>query len=151
ATPNGTTSFGFTGSPSPLTTFSLVDDGTLANTKVFSNITNFQTYTVNESSIPSGWDFNSVACSVTTPNGGSYTTSTTMVTINLNEGENWTCTYNNSKTSLTIIKDIVNDNGGTATVSAFGITTSAGSLVFDAGSVNGSTTTYTATALSHLT
>jgi len=43
ATPNGSTSFPFTGSPSPLTNFSLIDDGTSANTKVFSNITTFTT------------------------------------------------------------------------------------------------------------
>ena len=41
ATPNGSTSFPFTASPSPLTDFSLVDDGTSANTKLFSNITTF--------------------------------------------------------------------------------------------------------------
>jgi uncharacterized repeat protein (TIGR01451 family) len=93
ATPNGSTSFGFTASPPPLTNFALVDDGTTANTKVFSRITNFQTYTVNETPIPPNWVFNSVSCSVTTPNGGSYTTNSTTVTINMHEGENWTCTY----------------------------------------------------------
>src|SRR5439155_22719727 len=74
ATPNGSTSFDFTASPSPLANFSLVDDGTPANTnkKLFSNILTFQTYTVNETPIPAGWGFDSVSCSVTTPNGGSY-------------------------------------------------------------------------------
>jgi hypothetical protein len=63
ATPNGPTSFPFTASPPPLTNFSLVDDGSSANTKVFSNITNFQTYSVNETPIPPNWGFNSVSCS----------------------------------------------------------------------------------------
>jgi hypothetical protein len=47
------------------------------------------------------------------------------------------------KGSLTIVKKVVNDNGGTATVSAFGINTTAGGLTFDNGVVNGTTTTYT--------
>jgi hypothetical protein len=123
ATPNGSTSFPFTGSPSPLTNFSLVDDGTSANTKVFSNITNFQTYTVNETPIPLGWGFDSVSCSVTTPNGGSYTTSTTTVNIVMKEGENWTCTYLDSlrEGTLTVIKHVVNDNGGSATADQWSI------------------------------
>ncbi len=117
ATPNGPTSFGFTGSPAPLTNFSLVDDGTSANTKSFSNITSFVTYSVNESSIPSGWGFDSVSCSVTNANGGSYTTSTTTANIVMKEGEDWTCTYLDSRRvgTLTVIKQVVNDNGGTAT------------------------------------
>ena len=117
ATPNGSTSFGFTASPAPLTNFSLVDDGTSANTKLFSNITNFQTYNVNETPIPAGWGFDSVSCSVVSPNGGSYTTTTTAVAINMNEGEIWTCTYLDSLRTGTLIvkKHVVNDNGGTAT------------------------------------
>ena len=121
ATPNSSASFGYTASPSPLTNFSLVDDGTSANTKVFSNITNFQTYTVNESSIPANWGFDSVSCAVTSPNGGSYTTSTTTANIALKEGENWTCTYLNSQRVGTLIvkKHVVNDNGGTLEAPAF--------------------------------
>ena len=120
ATPNGSTSFGFTASPTPLTNFSLVDDGSSANTKAFNNIINFQTYTVNESSIPGGWGFDSASCSVTSPNGGSSTAGLTT-TINMEEGENWTCTYNNSLRTgtLTVIKHVVNDNGGTKTASDF--------------------------------
>ncbi len=98
---NGATSFPFTASPSPLAAFSLVDDGTSANTKVFSGISNFQTYTVNETPIPSGWAFSSILCSVTSPNGGSATTSTTQVAIALHEGENWTCTYTNLQNTPT--------------------------------------------------
>jgi hypothetical protein len=116
ATPNGSTSFGFTGSPAPLTNFSLVDDGTSANTKLFSNITTFQTYTVNESGIPANWGFDSASCAVTSPNGGSAAEGQTT-TIAMNEGENWTCTYLDSLRvgTLTVIKHVVNNNGGTAT------------------------------------
>jgi hypothetical protein len=128
ATPETTTSFGFTGSPAPLTGFSLVDDGTSANTKLFGNITNFQTYTVNESSVPATWGFDSAACAVTTPNGGSYTTDTTTVAVALEEGENWTCTYRNSIRvgTLVVKKHVVNDNGGTASASAWDLHVSSG-------------------------
>ena len=109
ATPNGTTSFAFTASPSPLTAFNLVDDGTVANnTKVFGNITNFTTYTVAETA-KSGWDLTGRNCTVTSPNGGSQTNSgTTGIAINLKEGENVTCTFSNSPTPaphLAITKD----------------------------------------------
>ena len=129
ATPNGSTSFGFTGSPSPLANFSLVDDGTSANTQVFSNIINFTTYSVNESSIPAGWGFDSVSCSVVNQNGGSYTTSTTTVSIVMKEGEFWTCTYLDSLRVgyLTIIKHVVNDNGGSASASDWSIHVKSGS------------------------
>ena len=129
ATPEGSTSFGYTASPAPLSNFSLVDDGTSTNTKVFSDITNFQTYTVNESSIPSGWGFDSLNCAVTSPNGGSFSTSTTTATINMAEGENYTCTYANSIRQGTLIvkKHVVNDNGGTKVASDFTLHVKSGS------------------------
>ena len=100
ATPNGSTSFPYTASPSPLSGFSLVDDGTSANTKVFSNITNFQTYTVAEGTV-ANWtlSFPNPACSVSSPNGGSQSSSLANrnVTINLAEGENVTCTFLNTR------------------------------------------------------
>ena len=48
---------------------------------------------------------------------------------------------------LVIVKQVVNDNGGDATLADFTVATDAGSLVFDAGVVAGSTTTYTAATL----
>ena len=53
--------------------------------------------------------------------------------------------------SLTIVKKVVNDNGGTATVSAFGVNTTAGSLTFDSGVPNGTTTTYTSQKITVVT
>jgi uncharacterized repeat protein (TIGR01451 family) len=98
ATPNGTTSFPFTATPAPLSPFNLVDNGTSANTKLFSNITNFTTYTVAES-VPSGWDLTGRACTVTSPNGGSTSNSGSFgISINLAEGENVTCTFSDSPT-----------------------------------------------------
>ena len=96
AVPNGSTSFPFTASPSPLGNFSLIDNGTLANTTVFSNITDFQTYTVTENT-PSGWSFTGANCSVLSPNGGSQSISGATATIVLKEGENVTCTYTNTR------------------------------------------------------
>ena len=126
AAPDSSQSFSFTGSPSPLTNFSLVDDGTNTNnSKLFSNITTFQTYTVNETPIPSGWSFDSSSCSASSPNGGSYTTSGTPPTttaINMAEGENWTCTYVNKKNATLTIKKVTDpvDSGS----STFGFTAS---------------------------
>jgi Prealbumin-like fold domain len=117
ATPNSSTvQFGFTASPSPLTNFTLVDDGTSANTKLFSDIMTFQPYTVSESSIPAGWGFDSVSCAATSNNGGTYSTNSTTVTITMKEGENWTCTYLDSLKvgTLVVKKHVVNDNGGGA-------------------------------------
>jgi uncharacterized repeat protein (TIGR01451 family) len=135
ATPNGPTSFPFTASPAPLTSFSLVDNGTSANTKLFSGITNFTTYTVTENP-PSGWDFGGVTCTVTSANGGSQTPSGTGVSINLKEGENVTCTFTNSPTpapSLSIAKSITGVTGGTANLA--GDTISYSILVTNMGNV----------------
>lgn len=123
ATPNGSTSFTFTGSPSPLTGFSLVDDGTNANTKVFSNILNFKKYTVGET-VPAGWTLTGIVCNATTPNGGSASVTVPSVEIDLKEGENWTCTFGNQQqlAHLTLVKSVTNDNGGTATATDWTLT-----------------------------
>ena len=72
------------------------------------------------------------AGAVTVPNGG-----TVVCTI----------TNNDQPGTLQIVKKVTNDNGGTKTVGDFGLATTAGTLVFDAGAAVGSTKTYTATAL----
>ena len=98
ATPEGSQSFSFTASPPPLTNFNLVDDGTSANTKLFSDITNFTTYSVAESA-PSTWTLTGISCSVTSPNGGSRTVTLPSVSIDLREGENVSCTFTNTRQS----------------------------------------------------
>jgi Prealbumin-like fold domain len=127
AQPDGSTSFSFTGSPSPLTNFSLVDDGTSANTKLFGNIIDFQTYNVSET-VPTGWSNTAITCSVTSPNGGSQTVSIPSVAINLKEGENVTCTYTDvlQRVTLHVIKHVINDNGGTKTASDFTMSVTGG-------------------------
>ena len=118
ATPEGSTSFPFTGSPAPLTTFPLVDDGSATNTKVFSDITNSEcghqdaerlagysegiwscdggAYTVIENT-PNGWDLTGIVCVVAGANGGSQDINGATVTIDLKEGENVTCTFANTR------------------------------------------------------
>ena len=66
-------------------------------------------------------------------------------TIELAEGESATCTITNDDIAptLTLVKVVNNAGGGTATVSDFGITTTApGVVAFGAGVTNGSITTY---------
>lgn len=114
AVPEGATAFSFTASPAPLAGFTLTDDGTSANTKVFANITNFTTYSVTET-VPVGWNASpGVTCSVTSSNGGSQTVASPLVTINLKEGENVTCTYTNTHEtgSLVITKSFTAGTSG---------------------------------------
>ena len=66
--------------------------------------------------------------------------------ITLLPGENKTCyiTNSDSQSKITIIKKVINDNGGMATVNDFNITLTDSTLEFDAGVEEGDTTTYTA-------
>ncbi len=85
---------------------------------------------------------------------GTITYTPASVTIGTTGGT-FTITVGNSITrdrgSLTVVKNVVNDNGGTATVSAFGLNTTAGSLTFDGGVANGSTTAYTSQKITVVT
>jgi hypothetical protein len=122
ASPEGSTSFPFTASSAPLTNFNLVDNGTSTNVKVFSLITDadFKTYTVSES-VVANWSLDSVACSVSSPNGGSTTISSNTVTINLKEGEDRSCTFSNSAIApkLTVTKVVSDNTGGNKQVADF--------------------------------
>jgi hypothetical protein len=102
-TTGGDATFGYTTSPNPpLANFNIT---TVSGTgeKDFNDIETFQTYTVNESTIPSHWAFDSLSCSPATGtgNGGSVTysgTPATTASIVMKEGEEWTCTYANHHT-----------------------------------------------------
>jgi hypothetical protein len=97
ASTEGPASFGFTATPSPLSNFSLIDDGTLANTRVFSGITTFGTYTITENAAM-GWDFDRVSCLTAQQSTGSTLVNGASVSIVLAEGEDVTCTFFNSPT-----------------------------------------------------
>ncbi len=107
ATPEGSTVFDYTSSPAPLSNFTLVDDGTVTNTRTFTGITTFTTYTVSVQS-ETGWTFTGATCGVIGANGehheeehdahdshgGSQTVVKNTATIDLREGEIVTCTFN---------------------------------------------------------
>lgn len=95
ATSESDTAFSFVGAPTPLTSFNLVDDGTAANTKVFSGITAFGSYTVSETSL-AGWGLDRASCSIAHQTTGTATVDGSTASITLAEGEDVTCTFYNS-------------------------------------------------------
>jgi hypothetical protein len=119
AIPNSALDFNFTSTSDQATTigsFSLDDDadGTLPNSRTFSNLAPGN-YTVTEAGLPiAGWDLTNLVC----VGGGANTstsTATGVATIGLDAGENVTCTYTNTKqTKLKLVKTVTNNNGGTA-------------------------------------
>ena len=70
-------------------------------------------------------------------------------TITLDEGDDITCTITNDddQGSLTLVKRVVNDNGGSATVADFELSTSAGDLTWNDVVTVEDTTTYTSNTL----
>ena len=105
-TTGGDATFSYTASPSPLNDFSITTTSGTGE-QDFNNITDFQTYAVTEGSLPTGWSFGSLSCSVASPNGGTQTVSGATATINLKEGEEVTCTYVNNFTAgpaLSLVK-----------------------------------------------
>jgi len=77
---------------------------------------------------------------------------TATVTASSDQYEN--VTSNNSSTvqvipnaELVLVKEVVNDDGGSLAVTDFGITTSAGALVFGTGTTVGTTTTFTSSKI----
>jgi hypothetical protein len=135
-TTGGDGTFGYTASPSPLancsiTTVNGTGGGSDAEHCFFDNITNFQTYTINETSIPANWAFDSASCVAASPNGGSATSSSTTATINMKEGEEWTCTYaNHHTTNTTSIATTLSETSG-----------SIGDSVTDSSKLSGNTAT----------
>jgi len=109
------------------------------------------TYSLAEGSEPTGWTFSSLSCNQGTLAGSSSSTSSVTASITVAPADTVTCTYTDTKlASLTIVKTIVNDNGGTAVVGDFGITTGAGTPVFGA-PVGTTTKVYTSTTLTNVT
>ena len=143
ADPNDDQDFSFTATggltPSP---FALDDDadGTLSNMQLFSNIASGTVSTITETPV-AGWALTSpVSCTGATQS--TITQVTNGITVTIRNGENVTCTFVNTlqQGSLQIVKRVVNDNGGTADTGAFGLTSTAGTLAFGAGTADGANT-----------
>jgi hypothetical protein len=125
AIPDSAQAFGFTatGGLSPAG-FTLDDDGAdpPSNTQVYSGIlvtaNNGNNYTITEQTV-SGWDLTSLDCEVETDLGGSQIEAPPSASINLREGENVSCTFVNTAQAahLTLVKEVIRDNGGTAEAS----------------------------------
>jgi uncharacterized repeat protein (TIGR01451 family)/LPXTG-motif cell wall-anchored protein len=111
AQPNSDQDFSFTTTGTGLSDFFLDDDadGTLSNTQTFADL-NPGTYGVAESAL-SGWTQTSATCSDGSP----------VNAISLQAGENITCTFVNVRqpAHLTLVKNVTNDNGGTALSTAW--------------------------------
>jgi hypothetical protein len=124
--------FGTTGGLLPAS-FSLDDDSdaTLSNTQTYSNITSFVTYTVAETAV-SAWtvSFATPPCVLTSGNGGGSSASGSTVTINMKEGESYSCTFTNTRQSgsITLTKVVQSNHGGNAAVSDFPLLLNGGSV-----------------------
>ena len=96
AQPEGDQSFAFGATGSGVSGFSLVDDGTVANTKTFSDLTPGN-YSVMET-VPIGWHLSGLVCT-----GGGTNTSTSVesatATIGLDQDETVVCTFTNTRAS----------------------------------------------------
>lgn len=128
--PDGGSGFGFTGTNLSPGTFTLGDDGR----QVFAGLSP-GTFTVEETIIPTGWEFGSVSCvlnGTSTPIGTPSLTDP-AVSVTLAAGQHATCTFRNS--GLGQIKVVKEANGGGTTTqfgfTATGLTPATFSLVDD--------------------
>ena len=110
--PDGATAtFGYTKSfdtdPVSTPTFTLQDDGT----KTFTNVLFGTGYTVEETTLPAGWDFDSVDCSASV--GVTPTLSGSLVTFAIDdENDVLECTYHNkARARLTVVKQTTDGTG----------------------------------------
>jgi hypothetical protein len=89
--------------------------GTTGSGSVTNAAVNAGTYTLSESTGPAGYTAGSWECTGATVNGNQVT---------VPAGGNVICTINNNDNapSLTLVKEVINDNGGTATVADFTLT-----------------------------
>ena len=113
--------------PSTSNTFSLKDDGV----QTFNNVLFGSGYTVDETTIPGGWDFVNVNCSASS--GVTPTISGSLVTFAIDDASDvLDCTYNNRARGTIIVEKITDDGSGafdftsgTLTPSPFTLQTSA--------------------------
>jgi uncharacterized repeat protein (TIGR01451 family) len=124
--PGGGGPFSFTTTGTGLSGFDLSGGGE----KVFDKLQPGN-YSVTESVLPSTWSLDNISC--TTSGSGTSASTPPGATANITLGflGNATCTYTNKRQPLlTLVKSVVNDNGGTALPGAWtlGATGSSGSF-----------------------
>lgn len=121
AVPNHSQDFAFN-TTDGFGSFSLDDDndGTLSNTKIFSDIATFGEMTITEEITP-GWTLTNLTCSVQGTGSQSTDILSRTATLDVEEGDVFTCTFTNTlqQAHLTLIKEVTNDDGGTALPSAW--------------------------------
>ena len=95
-------------------------DTSVDNINVLSTSLQPGTYNVSEVT-PSGWDLTNIVCSgdtdssITIGGAGGYDPGDTGITVDMVSGEDISCTFTNTRrSSLELVKTVVNDNGGTA-------------------------------------
>jgi uncharacterized protein YndB with AHSA1/START domain len=115
AIPNDAQDFAFTTTGSGLSNFTLDDDAdpTLSNTIVFNNITTFGTKTITEGLV-SGWNLTDIQIVESGGmNDSTFNLANRLATLNVQEGENITVTYTNTRAAtVTLVKNSI---GGDAT------------------------------------
>ena len=152
----GTATFDFSGTGAGLPA-TFIRDTALANptasTPFAFTAPQFGTKTVTET-VPAGWTLTGIVCAGDTTGvligaDTDFDAGDTSVSVPIDAGDSVSCTFTNTEQiELIIEKVVVNDDGGTATVDDFGITTSAGTLVFGpAVEAPADTFTYTAATL----
>jgi uncharacterized repeat protein (TIGR01451 family)/fimbrial isopeptide formation D2 family protein len=111
--PDDPQDFAYTTTGTGLSNFSLDDDadGTLSNTKTFSNLLK-GAYTVTETLGVAGFDLTNLVC-VDPDNQSSVTLGTGLATIDLDAGETVTCTYTNTKRGMIVVQKIAIGGNGT--------------------------------------
>ncbi len=125
-TPSGGGPFSFTTSGSGLSSFELSGGGERQFTKLQPGA-----YSVTESGLPSAWSLESLACTAGGPGTSASTPPGATANITLGFLGDVVCTYTNKRQPLlTLVKSVVNDNGGTAVAGAWtlGATGSSGSF-----------------------
>ena len=116
AQPNDGQGFSFTaGEGLAPATFTLTDNGDAnAAKKVFDKL-HPGSYTITETNIPAGWNLSGVSCETSGSGTSVSPVDNGAITVTLGLSGNVTCTYVNKRNPrLTVVKHVVNNNGGNA-------------------------------------
>ena len=132
AVPESSQVFSFDAFPTPLTGFTLVDDGGTNYRKIFSNITKFTMYTITEV-VPNGWDLDHVKCvndnekNSIAPTGSPDDDDDDWVkdedhgvSVRVNEGDDITCTFKNVRFGSEMVRLSIDKTASSATYTAAG-------------------------------